>query len=129
MLSFKKKNGQAVVEIALVLPVILLLLCSIFEFGRIYNASLLITNASREGVREAVLGATDIDIVNAVNAAVPILDPSSITVTITPSESDRIQGVTATVRIDYNVSIITPVISSILPNPFPISARTVMRVE
>ena len=50
------QRGQAMVEMALVLPILILLMFGIFEFGRIYNYQLTLTNAVREGARFAAIG-------------------------------------------------------------------------
>ena len=49
------ERGQALLETALTLPLVLLVAVSIFEFGRAYQTSQVITNAVREGARVAVL--------------------------------------------------------------------------
>jgi Flp pilus assembly protein TadG len=48
-------RGQALVETALALPLLLLVSVSIFEFGRAYQTTQVLTNAVREGARVAVL--------------------------------------------------------------------------
>jgi Flp pilus assembly protein TadG len=48
-------GGQALVEFALVAPVLLLLVVGIFEFGRAWNAHQAVTDAAREGARAAVV--------------------------------------------------------------------------
>ncbi len=54
MLRFlKDENGQAVVEFALVAPILLLLLCGIIDFGWIFSAQLATDNCAREGARFA----------------------------------------------------------------------------
>lgn len=124
----RKNQGQAVVELALVLPILLLILFGIFEFGRIFNADLVITNASREGARKAAVGGSDSEVASTVNSAIGLLDAASLVVTVTPSGS-RTSGEQVSVQVDYSVDIIVPVISSIVPNPFPLSSKTVMRIE
>ena len=47
--------GQALVEVAIALPILLALLVGIFEFARAYNVQQVITNAAREGARQGVL--------------------------------------------------------------------------
>jgi Flp pilus assembly protein TadG len=47
------KRGQSTVEFALMLPVLLVLLFLVFEFGRAFGSWMLITNAAREGARNA----------------------------------------------------------------------------
>lgn len=49
------ERGQAMLETAIVLPIILLLSVTIFEFGRAYQTVQVLTNAAREGARVAVL--------------------------------------------------------------------------
>jgi Flp pilus assembly protein TadG len=51
-----RDRGAAAVEFALLLPVLILLLFGIVEFGRALNAQITITQAAREGARLASLG-------------------------------------------------------------------------
>ena len=46
-----RSRGQALVEFALVLPLFLLLLAGMVDFGLGLNASITVTNAAREGAR------------------------------------------------------------------------------
>ena len=56
----KKERGAALIEMALTLPLLLLLSIGIFEFGRAFQHWQILTNASREGARIATLpGVTD----------------------------------------------------------------------
>ncbi len=50
-LSTNRAQGQSLAEIALVLPVLLLVLLGAIDLGRLYYANETITNASREGAR------------------------------------------------------------------------------
>ena len=57
------ERGQALLETAMVLPIILLVSVGIFEFGRVYQTVQILTNAAREGARLAVLpNATPADV-------------------------------------------------------------------
>lgn len=123
------ERGQATVELALVVPVLLLILFGIMEFGRIFSSYLIVTNAAREGARWAAVGADDTAIVEQVENAAAGLDLSRLTVTITPAAGGRVSGVQATVTVDYAVDLVTPVLSGIAPNPFPLTAQATMRVE
>ena len=49
------ERGQSLVEFALVLPVLLLLLLGILEFGWLFNGQITLTSAAREGARTAVV--------------------------------------------------------------------------
>lgn len=50
-----KDGGAAAVEFALVLPVLLLLVLGIIDFGRAFNMQIALTQAAREGVRALAL--------------------------------------------------------------------------
>ena len=50
------EDGSQAVELALILPVLVLLLMGIIEFGRGYNARVTLTAAVREGARAYALG-------------------------------------------------------------------------
>jgi Flp pilus assembly protein TadG len=52
---FLSERGAAIIETALTLPLLLLVSVGIFEFGRAYETSQVLTNAAREGARVAVL--------------------------------------------------------------------------
>ena len=55
----KDRRGSAMVEMAVCFPVFMLMLLGIIEFGRGLMVSQLLTNAAREGCREAIIdGAT-----------------------------------------------------------------------
>ena len=53
----RREEGAALIETAFTLPILLLVCIGILEFGRAYQTWQVITNASREGARVAVLPA------------------------------------------------------------------------
>jgi Flp pilus assembly protein TadG len=57
------ERGVALLEVALTLPILLLVAVGIFEFGRAYQTWQILTNAAREGARIAVLPGIDDDAV------------------------------------------------------------------
>ena len=50
-----RESGQSLVEFALVLPILLMLLCAIIDFGWFYYNQITLNNAAREGARFAVI--------------------------------------------------------------------------
>jgi Flp pilus assembly protein TadG len=50
------RRGQALVEFALILPLLMLVLMGIIELGRAWNMKQVLTDAAREGARLAVVG-------------------------------------------------------------------------
>lgn len=123
------KKGQAIVETALILPIIILILTGIIDFGLLFNNYLVITNASREAARNAAIGATDSEIISLVESMTSTLDKSKLVTTISPNQALRKKGNEVSITVSYNNVMFTPVISSILPNPMIIKTKTVMRME
>jgi Flp pilus assembly protein TadG len=64
----KTRIGAAAVEFAIVVPIFLLLVFGIIEFGRAIMVQQILVNATREGARQAVLdGATSAGVVDTVS--------------------------------------------------------------
>ena len=123
------KRGQAMVEMALALPLIIMLIMGTIEFGRLFHSYLLVSNASREGARIAVTGVDNSVITSRINDVTASLDSSKVII-ISPNDADlRVSAVPVTVTINYNHSIVTPVFESILPNPITLTSSTSMRME
>ena len=122
-----EKKGQALVEMAIILPVLVALVFGMMDFARVLNGYLATTEASREGARAAALRGTDAEVVLAVNKAAPTLEPSKLTIVTVPAT--RVRGDAVTVTVTYDIEIITPLVNTMLTNPLPITSQTVMRVE
>jgi Flp pilus assembly protein TadG len=52
------ERGAAAVEMALVMPLLILMVMGIIDFGRIFNGEIQLSQAAREGARIAALGAS-----------------------------------------------------------------------
>ena len=50
-----RERGAAAVEFGLLLPVFLMFVGGILDFGRMYNQQILLSNAARDGVRQVVV--------------------------------------------------------------------------
>jgi Flp pilus assembly protein TadG len=48
-------KGQALLEFALILPILLMLVLGIIEFGRVWSINERVSDATREGARQAVI--------------------------------------------------------------------------
>lgn len=119
------ERGQALLETALVLPLVLLVSVSIFEFGRAYQTWQVLTNASREAARIAVLpGISDTDITNRVNAyltAGQIPNPATASVGIDRTRTISIGTGTApstrvTVSYPFNFLVLNPIARMVVTN-------------
>jgi Flp pilus assembly protein TadG len=130
MISFiRQKRGQSVVELALVLPFLLLVLFGITEFGRAWATQNVLTSAAREGARLAVVTGPDVGLVTSrvttVCAAAGIT-PTDITV-VPPDPFDPERRVTVTVN--CNFQILTGTLLGGFSGTVPLSASTTMRHE
>ncbi len=93
----KSEKGAALVEFAIVAPLLLLLVFGIIEFGRAYNAQNTLTHAAREGAREYAITQDPVaGEAAAINAATS-LDPTLITATLSACDP----GQPATVTLEY----------------------------
>jgi Flp pilus assembly protein TadG len=100
-----RDRGAAAVEFALLLPMLLLLVCGIVDFGRALNAQITLTQAARQGARLAALGQSNV--VSRTQAAATGLSPVTVTVTACPSGSGPTAN--ATVQVSYAFSFVTPI--------------------
>lgn len=127
----RNNKGQSMVEMALVLPVLMLLLFGILEFGRVFHEYLVVTAAAREGARTAAIGSDNTVVENAVKEAASSIDRGSLDIVVTPAnETDRVHGQPLTVVVSNPIEIITPLISAFFPqNPYIVKSTAVMRYE
>ncbi|HSJ13918.1 MAG TPA: TadE family protein [Longimicrobiales bacterium] len=51
----RRRDGQALVELALVVPVLILMIVGLAEFARAWNTKQVLTDAAREGLRNSVV--------------------------------------------------------------------------
>ena len=66
-MRLRNERGNALIETAITVPIVLLIAVGIFEFGRAYQTQQVLTNAAREGARQAVLeGVTDAQVTTVV---------------------------------------------------------------
>jgi Flp pilus assembly protein TadG len=130
-----RDRGAAAVEFALVLPLLLLIVFGIIDFGRALNAQITLTEAAREGVRLAALGDSSAEVSARAQAAAPQL--SGVTVTVTTScQAGAGPAADAVVNVSYSFSFITPVGAiaglfggSGIGGPITLSAQGVMPCE
>lgn len=94
-------------EFAVVAPVLFLMIFGMIEFGRLIMVQQIMTNASREGAREAVLdGATSTTVDTHVREYLQgtSIDPNGVTVAfnISPQSATAGDAVTVTLTLDFN---------------------------
>lgn len=114
-------RGAAAVEFALVLPILVLIICGIVDFGRAYNANLALTHAAREAARIWALGGTAAETSTAATTAAVGLTVTSVTTTTCAF------GNPTTVTVTADFSFITPLIQNLSPGLSTLSSNGVMR--
>jgi Flp pilus assembly protein TadG len=100
------ERGQSMVEFVLVLPIFLLLVFSIIDFGMGFHAWLTVTNSAREGARLGAVRANSADITQRVQDTADTLDQANMTITVTNAQGDP--GESVVVDVDYDYTLITP---------------------
>ena len=76
------QRGQAVIELALTLPLLLLVVFGIIDFGFMFQRYESVTNAAREGARLGVLATAGYTATEAQNRAISYLQASGLNGTI-----------------------------------------------
>jgi Flp pilus assembly protein TadG len=140
MKRMRSEKGAALIEAAITVPIILLISVGIFEFGRAYQTQQVLTNASREGARIAVLeGTSDADIRTRVGQYIKgggLKDVTDANIVIVRNVA--VSGFTASsveVRYPFEFMVLNPVVRLIAPGdkttgaPITMAATTLMRNE
>lgn len=96
-------RGAAMVEFALVLPILLLLVFGIIEFGRAYNVQTSITAAARQGARVMALQNNSAQAKTAAQSAAASLGLTISQISVT----DCVTGGTTTATVTYPMTFIT----------------------
>jgi Flp pilus assembly protein TadG len=113
------QQGQALVEFAILLPVLLLLLLGIVQFGVTFNNYIQVTSAAREGARKASVSrqlgsvAATAAARTSAKGAAPNLSLSDAQITVTaPGAWTQGTDVKVTVKYPYAINIIGRVVTS-----------------
>ena len=132
--------GQAVAELAILLPVLLLVLLGAVDLGRVFILTVSIQNAAREG---AVFAAANPSCLTAAQCANPANatyvarqevggDPAlSVSATCTPScaASTTAGGARVTVNVSQGFDFLTPFLSDLLGGPLRPSASATAVIQ
>jgi Flp pilus assembly protein TadG len=102
--GWRREDGQALVEFALIVPVLLLLIVGLAEFARAWNTKQVLTDAAREALRSAVVANPDFtydEMLGVIDQALlrASLDPKRATVSMEGWKAGT--GTLARVQIDY----------------------------
>jgi Flp pilus assembly protein TadG len=147
--SRRPRRGSVTVETALVLPLVLLFILGLFEYGRYEMTVQLFNNAAREGVRYAIthlqpvtLGGTTYgnatsDVTNIVTGVLPNISLSGQTIQVYASDdigtnlgtwTNAQLGQSVTVKITGNYQVAVMAFLN-LPSTLPVTAQATMNIE
>lgn len=119
-MSKQPERGAVALEMALLLPVLILLLLGIMEFGRAFHVQASLTSAAREGVRMMAITKNSDDAKSKAIGAAVSLNPAPTDVQVTACSASPI-GQQTTVTITYQLSTLTGI-----AGPFTMKGRAVM---
>lgn len=136
-LRLRKQNdrGAVAAEFALLLPVFLLILFGIIEFGMLMYGREVVTNAAREGARAGIVQGppkrTIGEITTIANNYLTGTGINQADVTFTPAGVGLTSPNMLTVTAVYNYNFLIPYIPAVIgiPNPLVITTQAVMRHE
>ncbi len=127
--------GQSLVETALILPVVLILLMGLFDFGRAIFAYNTVAEAARNGARVAIVNQTPADICavaaqRAVGLALPsgCVSAGQVGVSISPSGGCTAINCLQSVTVTYQFSPLTPIVSA-FTGPITVNSTSTVAVE
>ena len=120
----RSEQGQATVEVVLVLPVVILVLLGVIPAAAVARRQVLVVHAAREAARAA---AVDPSLATATRAAAGTsgLDPSRLVVDLTVTRGDDPE---VTVRVSYEASTDVALIGPLVADP-TLTAEVTMRLE
>jgi Flp pilus assembly protein TadG len=110
-MSFRREDGQAAAEMALVLPLLMALMLAIAQFGIVFNNYITLTDATRTGARKAAVsrftGDNGAAAVVAVRAAATNLNSAQLDVSVTsPNWSVPGGDVIVTASYPYSINVL-----------------------
>lgn len=122
----KNEKGQSIVEFALVLPVLILILVGIIEFGWLFNGKITLTSAAREGARVAAIIKNETTATAAVNETANLsgLTINSVQYSYITGGPNNVNRVKVEVEGSMN-----PLVGMFITGPVDMASEAFMRVE
>jgi Flp pilus assembly protein TadG len=107
--AWRSEDGQALVEFALVVPILLFVILGLVEFSRAWNTQQVLTDAAREALRSSVVANPSFTY----DALLGLVDQALARASLDPSKADVSvegwkagSGTPARIRIDYQYDLV-----------------------
>lgn len=123
-----ERKGQATVELALVLPILLLLLVGVAQVSLLLSAYLTVEASAQEGASLAAIGGSDAAVVARVDQVASDLNPANLAVSVSPAEP-RMPGTDVTVTVNYVDPITIPLLSTLLGPSITMQSALSMQMQ
>lgn len=120
------RRGSAVVEFALVLPLVLVVVLALVQVGLFVRDRLLVEAAARAGARAAALQADPGEVTRSALAAAPGLDPALAAVEVGRA---GVRGDPVTVTVTYDDPVRVPLVGWLVGTSVTMHATAVERQE
>lgn len=128
-MSGRSAEGQSMAEFALVLPVFLILLMALFDFGRAIYGYNTISNAARAGTRLWIVDQNEAAVIARAMQHTVGMNPDDVSVTVSDACPDPPKiGCEGQVTVTYEYTPLTPLIDSII-GPIEMESVTRLRLE
>lgn len=126
----KWRKGQTLIETALLLPIFILILAGILDFGWILGNQLMVSNGSRDGARYAIVNSDASDLESLVSTRVHANPGLSSTTDVSVSVGLSADQLDMTIVVAKKVKVLTPLAGALLGGQeIILTSSTVMRVE
>jgi len=127
----KNENGQAMVELALTIPILMMILCGIIDFGWFFSNQLSASFCSREGARYGVINSSSVyNVQQRVIAIAPTYMIGNMTVNVVFSNPASPRTGDVSVEVIRPVEALTPIAGIFTSGQIvDIKAKSVMKVE
>lgn len=115
----RRESGQSAVELALTLPLLLLLICGMLEMGWLASTRQVMDTMTREATRAGIVASSTTACTSAVNTAItnkkPTYMKNTISVVVTFSKPSDFKSGDVTVTTGYDLPTLTPLTAFLAP--------------
>jgi Flp pilus assembly protein TadG len=141
----RRQRGQAVVELAIIAPVMIILLLAVADLGRVFHSEVTVANAARAGALEAAKNPTSYQdglacdastnrvvcaVMRETSGSFLSLTPADIDLVCDPDPCAEALGNTVTVTVRTTFSLITPLLSAFMGGQtFPLDATSSAQIS